>query len=81
MGLIRKTTRMPEPVTAVRMAPSSTQLSSWMTSCSWNRKKETRLAITLELMFIAQNIPEFLVIVSSSEFLARMVPCQAKCRS
>ena len=65
----------PEAVTPVMMAPSTTQDSLAMISWSWNMKKETLLAMTLELMFIAQNIPEFLLIVVSSELSARIVPC------
>ena len=34
-----------------------------------------RFPMTALDMFIAQKMPEFLVIVSSSELLARKVPC------
>ena len=42
---------------------------------TWKRKYEMRFPMTALDMFIAQKMPEFLVIVSSSELLARKVPC------
>ena len=74
VGLISSVGTNPEAVTPVMMAPSMTQDSSMIISWSWNMKKETRLATRLELIFMAQNIPEFLVIVSSSELSARIGP-------
>ena len=74
VGLISRVGTNPAAVTPVIMAPSSFQDSSAIISWSWNKKKETRFATKLELMFIAQNIPEFLVIVSSSELSARIGP-------
>ena len=74
VSLMSRVGTNPAAVTPVMMAPSSFQDSSAIISWSWNRKKETRFATRLELMFIAQNIPEFLVIVSSSELFARIGP-------
>ena len=74
VGLMSRVGTNPAAVTPVMMAPSSFQDSSAIISWSKNRKKETRFATRLELMFIAQNIPEFLVIVSSSELFARIGP-------
>ena len=66
----------PEMVTEVRIQPSVIQVCLSRISWSWNRKKLIRFPMTLEDMFIAQKIPEFLVIVSSSELFERNVPCK-----
>ena len=52
-------------------------MSCHVMSChvTWKRKYEMRFPMTALDMFIAQKMPEFLVIVSSSELLARKVPC------
>ena len=42
---------------------------------TWKRKYVMWFPMTALDMFIAQKMPEFLVIVSSSELLARKVPC------
>ena len=68
--------RTPEMVTEVRIQPSVIQVCLSRISWSWNRKKLIRFPMTLEDMFIAQKIPELLVIVSSSELFERNVPCK-----
>ena len=74
VGCRRNMVRMPAPATAVSIAPRVIQVVSLMISWSWKRKKEIRFPMMLEDMFMAQNIPEFRVMVSSSEFRARKVP-------
>ena len=66
---------MPSPDTEVSTAPSSTQVRLSRISWSWNKKKAARFPINPEVFNMAQKMPEFLVIVSSSELLARKVPC------
>ena len=65
---------IPAAVTEVRRAPRVTQVCLRIRSSLRNRKKEARFPMTPESFRIAQNIPEFLVIVSLSELCVRNVP-------
>ena len=74
VGLSNNISSIPAAVTDVRMPPRLTQECLWIRSSSRNRKKEERFPITPDSFRIAQKMPEFLVIVSFSEFLARKAP-------
>ena len=74
VGLSNNITSIPAAVTDVKMPPRLTQEFLWIRSSTRNRKKEERLPMTPESFRIAQNIPEFLVIVSLSELCDRNVP-------
>ena len=74
VGLSTNITSIPAAVTEVRIPPRLTQECLWIRSSSRNRKKEERFPMTPDSLRIAQNIPEFLVIVSLSELWDRNVP-------
>ena len=74
VGLRNNISSIPAAVTDVRMTPRVTQECLVIRSSSLNRKKEERFPMTPETFRIAQNIPEFLVIVSLSELCVRNVP-------
>ena len=65
---------MPSPDTEVSTAPSSTQVRRSRISWSWNKKKAAMFPINPEVFNMAQNIPEFLVMVEVSELRVRNVP-------
>ena len=65
---------MPSPDTAVSTAPSSAQVRRSRISWSWNKKKAARFPIKPEVFNMAQNMPEFLVMVTESELRVRKVP-------
>ena len=65
---------MPSPDTEVSTAPSSTQVRRCRVSWSRNKKKAAMFPIKPEVFNMAQNMPEFLVMVTESELRVRNVP-------
>jgi hypothetical protein len=57
-----------------RGIPRVFRVAAVMYSSPWNMKKHCRFPMSSEDMDMAQNIAEFLVMVSGFELLARKVP-------
>ena len=65
---------LPAMETEVKIHPSVILVSLLISSSPLNRRKAMRFPMKPDDMFIAQNIPEFLVMVSGSELLVRINP-------
>ena len=66
--------RPPAIETEVRIQPRVILVSLSISVSPLNNRKAIRLPMKPDDIFIAQNIPEFLVIVSGSELFASMNP-------